>query len=308
MRILVTGASGLLGLNFGLQYARQHTIIGVVNSQPLPDVPFEVCQVNLAQPGAAQAVIRSTKPDVILHCAAVANLDICERQPELARRLNSEVPGEIAAEARRARIKLVHISTDAVFDGLTGGYSERSTPNPINAYARTKLDGEIAVSAANPDAIIARVNFYGWSLSGTRSLGELFFNNLHIGRRMNGFTDVLFCPLQVNVLAEILMKMIEKKLGGLFHTVSSECLTKYDFGCRVARQFGLDESLIAPVSWLEGQLAAPRSPNLSLRTDKLEKALGQPLPDQSTGLQRFYAQYREGYLETLKNFKYKTGA
>jgi dTDP-4-dehydrorhamnose reductase len=308
MRILVTGASGLLGLNFGLQYARQHTIIGVINTHALPDAPFEVCQADLAQPGTARALIEASKPELILHCAALANLEACERQPQLAQRLNGDVPGELAQEARRAGVKLVHISTDAVFDGSTGGYTERSQPNPINVYARTKLDGERAVAAANPDAIIARVNFYGWSLSSTRSLGELFFHNLANGRRMNGFTDVLFCPLQVNVLAEILLQMVEKNLSGLFHTLSSECLTKYDFGCRLARQFGLDASLISPVSWLEGKLDAPRSPTLSLRTDKLEKALGHTLPDQAAGLQRFYAQYRSGYLDTLKSFKQAIGA
>src|SRR5450759_133472 len=309
MRILVTGASGLLGLNFSLQFARQHAIIGLVNQHNLPAIgPFEFHQSDLAQAGAAEQTIKTAKPDLILHCAAIANLDACEGMPELAQRLNAEVPGEIALAARRARIKLVHISTDAVFDGLQGSYSERSATNPINIYARTKLAGEKAVADANPDAIIARVNFYGWSLSGARSLGELFFQNLNAERRMNGFTDVWFCPLQVNVLGEILMKMVEKNLSGLYHTVSSECLSKYDFGCRIARQFGLDEKLILPVSWLEGRLAASRSPNLRLRTEKLEKALGEVLPDQAPGLKRFYEQYREGYAETLKKLNQKMNA
>lgn len=309
MRILVTGASGLLGLNFSQQFARQHTIIGLVNQHNLPAVgPFEFHQTDLTQAGAAEQAIKTAKPDLILHCAAVANLDVCERMPELAQRLNAEVPGEIALAARHAKLKLVHISTDAVFDGLQGSYSERSAANPINTYALTKLAGEKAVAEANPDAIIARVNFYGWSLSGTRSLGELFFNNLHANRRMNGFTDVWFCPLQVNVLGEILMKMVEKNLSGIYHTVSAECLSKYDFGCRIARQFGLDEKLISPVSWLEGRLTAPRSPNLRLRTEKLEMALGEALPDQALGLKRFYDQHRDGYAETLKMLNQKMNA
>ena len=183
---------------------------------------------------------------------------------------------------------------------MRGEYSESDRPLPQNAYARSKLAGETAVLEANPQAIVARVNFYGWSLSGTRSLAEFFVNNLLAGKRVNGFTDVWFCPLQVNILAEILMKMIGRKLSGLFHVVSSECLSKYDFGCRIARQFGLDERLVIPVSWLEGKLDAPRAPNLSLRLDKLEKALGEPLPGQTSGLSRFYAQYREGYAEKIR--------
>ena len=300
MRILVTGASGLLGLNFALQYAAQHTVIGLVNHNVLSNVPFEVCQVDLTQKGIPEKVVEDFRPDCIVHCAAIANLDTNEIEPESAQRLNAEVPGEIAAAAYKAGIKLVHISTDCVFDGMRGNYSERSAAHPINIYALTKLEGERAVMEANPDAIIARVNFYGWSLSGVRSLAEFFVNNLQAGKHVNGFTDVWFCPLQVNILAELLMKMIVKKLSGLFHVVSSECLSKYDFGCRIARQFGLDERLVIPVSWLEGKLAAPRAPNLSLRVDKLEKALGLPLPGQASGLSQFYAQYREGYAEKIR--------
>jgi len=301
MRILLTGASGLLGLNLGLHFAGRHTIIGLVNEHGLPDVPFQWMKVDLGQPGAAVEAVRTAKPDAILHCAALANVDGCERMPELAQRLNAGVPGELAAEARRLGIKLVHISTDAVFDGqLEGAYSETSPANPINVYARSKLEGEAAVLAADPGAIVARVNFYGWSLSGKRSLGELFFNQLYSGRRMNGFTDVWFCPLQVNVLAEILLQMVDKNLSGLYHTVSSECLSKYDFGCRIARQFGLDENLIDPVSWLDARLIAPRSPNLRLDTTRLEKALGAPLPGQAAGLQRFFDEYSQGLPETFK--------
>ncbi|HVP21149.1 MAG TPA: SDR family oxidoreductase [Anaerolineaceae bacterium] len=299
MRILVTGASGLLGLNFALQYCGQHSITGLVNGHNLAGVPFEVCRADLVQPGTAQQVIQSARPDLILHCAAIANLDTCETHPDLAQRLNAEVPGEIAVIARRSGIQMIHVSTDAVFDGLHGRYTEQSAARPINVYARTKLEGEKAVAEANPEAIIGRVNFYGWSLSGNRSLGEFFFNNLRAGKRTTGFTDIWFCPLQVNLLGELLMKMAVKGLSGLYHTVSRECLSKYEFGCRVARQFGLDESLVIPVSWLEGNLAAPRSPNLSLRTDKLEKALGETLPDQSGGLKLFYAQYREGFAERI---------
>jgi dTDP-4-dehydrorhamnose reductase len=300
MRILVTGASGLLGLNFALQFYEQHKVIGLFNDNLLAKAPFEVCQVDLAQPGIPPSVVSDYSPDCIIHCAAMANVDACEAEPEMARYINAVVPGELAAAAYKARTKLVHISTDAVFDGLQGGYTERDAARPINTYARTKLAGERAVMDANPDAIVARVNFFGWSLSGTRSLAEFFINNLQAGKRVNGFTDVWFCPLQVTLLGEILMKMIERGLSGLYHTVSRECLSKYDFGCRIARQFGLDERLVTPASWLDGNLAAPRAPNLHLKVDKLEKALGEPLPDQAAGLDRFYSQYREGYAEKMR--------
>jgi dTDP-4-dehydrorhamnose reductase len=301
-RILVTGASGLLGLNFGLQFSGQHEIIGVANTHRLSGLPFALRMLDLAQPGAAAKLIDEVHPEIVLHCAAMANIDQAEANPQAAYRMNAEVSGELAEAARRSGAVMVYISTDAVFDGLRGDFAETDEPNPINVYARTKLAGEQAVLQANPDAIVARVNFYGWSLSGQRSLGELFYNNLSAGKSMLGFTDVLFCPLEVNKLGAVLLKMTERRLSGIYHAVSREALSKYDFGCRIARLFDLDEALIRPVPWKEAGLKAPRSPRLTLCTEKLAAALGEPLPDQAAGLDRFIALYREGLRERIRQF------
>lgn len=301
-RILVTGASGLLGLNFCLQYAGQHELIGMSHSYPLSGTPFKVLTADLTQPDVAAKIITATGPEMILHCAAAANLEQSEANPELAWRLNAEVPGEVASAARRVGAQMIHISTDTVFDGQTGFYSEMDVPHPLSVYAQSKLAGEQAVAAVNPDAIIARVNFYGWSASGRRSLAEFFFMNLLAGQLTPGFTDVFFCPLQTHILSEILMRMAELKLNGLFHVVSRESLSKYEFGCRIARLFGLDQDLIRPTTWRTAGLVAARSPNLNLRTDKLALALGEPLPDQAAGLERLHSLYQEGYSERIHQF------
>jgi dTDP-4-dehydrorhamnose reductase len=197
----------------------------------------------------------------------------------------------------------VHISTDAVFDGTkTGAYTEDDAPNPLSVYARTKRDGETAVLEANPNAIVARVNFYGWSMSGTRSLAEFFVNNLQAGKRVGGFTDVNFCPTFVGDLTDLLLAMLEKDLHGLYHTVGAECLSKYDFGVAIARRFGLDGSLIDPQSVDRSDLVARRSHNLCLSVHRLSTALGAPLPGFSTGLDRFYAQYQQGYPQKIRSY------
>lgn len=301
-RILVTGASGLLGLNFCLQYAGQHEIMGLTHSLPLSGTPFKVIQADLTQPDVAIKVITATGPVLIVHCAAAANLEVAEANPALAWRLNAEVPGEVAAAARRVGAQMIHISTDAVFDGLSGNYSESDPPNPLSVYAQSKLAGEQAVAAVNPDAIIARVNFYGWSALGRRSLAEFFYTNLTAGIPIPGFTDVFFNPLHTHGLNEILMRMVDLKLSGLFHVVSRESLSKYDFGCRIARLFGLDPRTIQPASWKTAGLAAARAPNLNLRTEKLARALGEPLPDQAAGLERFHTLYQEGYHDRIRQF------
>ncbi len=160
-RILVTGASGLLGINFCLQNYKDHQITAVVNRNSLNNAPFTVIHENLTHPGTISDLIDKTRPDLILHCAAMANVDQCENQPQSARQINAEVPAELAFRTKSSGIKLVHISTDAVFDGLKGDYVETDIPNPLGVYASTKFDGEKSVSSENPEAIIARVNFYG---------------------------------------------------------------------------------------------------------------------------------------------------
>jgi dTDP-4-dehydrorhamnose reductase len=302
-RLLVTGASGLLGLNLAVQLKDAYHVIGVYNKKQLQQVPFDLIQGDFFIEGTAERMIAEARPDAIIHCAAMANIDACEKNPLMARQINGEIPGEIASLARKHKIRLIHISTDAVFDGLDcgeEGYHEEDQTNPINVYAQTKLLGEQNVLDQNPEALVARVNFYGWSVTQSRSLGEIFFHNLAEKKTMMGFTDVFFCTLYVQNMVRILDQLIQMDASGLYHVFSSDFQSKYDFGVSIARRFGLDASLISPVSWKESGLTAKRSPNLIMNTDKLHRLLGENLPTQKDCLEDFYRAYQDGLPELLK--------
>jgi dTDP-4-dehydrorhamnose reductase len=305
MKILITGTSGLLGLNLSLAACSTHDVTGVDRSQ-LTGVPFHMVKVDLLIPGVVEAVIDQTRPDWLVHCAALANLEACEADPDTALRLNAHLPAELARVCAIRGIRMVHLSTDAVFDGARdpalGPYTETDTPHPISIYSDTKYKGEQGVQQANPDAIVARVNFYGFSLSGKRSLAEFFVNNLSQGKRVNGFTDVIFCPMHVHDLGDLLLKILEKGLGGLYHVVGGEAMTKYEFGLAIARRFGFDETLITPASVEQGELKARRAHNLYLSVHKISTALGETIPSFSTGLERFYAQFQQGYPQKIRTY------
>jgi dTDP-4-dehydrorhamnose reductase len=303
MRILVTGASGLLGLNTALEASQQHEVFGSVNENVIQSTAFTVIQSDLTEPGALEKLIDERQPEWVINCAALANLEACEANPALAKKLNSELPENLANYVAKGGARLVHLSTDAVFDGKNGNYTEGDEPNPLSLYARTKLRGEQAVLAANPEAIVARVNLYGWSLSGKRSLAEWFVNNLSAGTSIMGFTDVYFCPLLVNHLARLLLRMLERDLKGLYHVVSSECSSKYDFGVKLAGLFGFEDSLIKPALISQSGLSAARSPNLTLKADKLSRDLGGSTPSLNTGLESFYSQFRNGYPEFIQGMR-----
>lgn len=306
-RILVTGVSGLLGLNFSLQFCDAFDIVGALNRNALNNAPFPFIQKNFTQAGFADKLIDEAKPDAILHCAALANIDFCERNPDDARKMNGVVPGVLAEAAAKRSIPFLSISTDAVFDGQhpnPGGYRESDTPNPINVYAATKLMGERSVLSANAKAIVARVNFYGWSISGQRSLSEFFYQNLKAGRVVSGFTDVYFSPLYVHDLARILVKFLASEETGLIHVFGSRVLSKYEFGVEIANAFGFDPAMVHPTSWRDSGLTAVRSPNLIMNIDRLTKFLGGNVPDGVQGLAEFRADLAAGLPERIRGYRW----
>lgn len=303
MKLLLPGVSGLLGINLAQETMSEHEVIGIDRGK-LQRAPFKVIASNLLDFSAIDAIFDTVKPDAVINCAAMADLEACEDSPELAKQLNTDLPRHLARACKTRNIPFVHISTDSVFDGSSDDfYTEDDKPNPINVYAKTKLEGELAVLTENSEAIVARVNFYGWSLSGRRSLAEFFYNNLTNNKSMSGFTDVLFCPMLVNDTARTLIKMLKKELHGLYHVVGPHAMSKYQFGVEIARRFKLKESEITPKSVVFGGLVAKRSNNLSLSTHKLSTDLGELLPEFSTGLNEFYTQFEQGYPQKIRSYQ-----
>jgi dTDP-4-dehydrorhamnose reductase len=302
-RLLITGSSGLLGLNLALEAMTSHEVIGVDRAM-LKSAPFKIINADLLVEGEVERILEQVKPDWLIHCAALADLDVCEEAPDKARRLNSDLPRDLAKTCQAGGIKMVQISTDAVFDGTKSGvYTEEDEPHAVNVYSQTKLEAERAVLESDPDAIVARVNFYGWSLAGRRSLAEFFFNNLTKNKSMSGYTDVIFCPMHATHLAQTLLAMLRKGLHGLYHAVGPQAMSKYQFGVEIARKFNLQENEISPKSIQASSLIARRANNLYLSTNKLCTDLGKPLPSFSTGLDLFYTQFQQGYPQKLKSFQ-----
>lgn len=303
-RFLVTGASGLLGLNFSLHTSKMHEVVGTFNQNKLKNVPFHMLAFDLSRKNTSFSRMDEINPNVVIHCAAMANLEECENNPSQAQYLNAEIPGKLANYCKKNDIKLVHISTDAVFDGKSGNYNEQDQPNPLSTYAKTKLEGEYLVNEENDHAIIARVNFFGWSISGKRSLGEFFYNNLKAQNSINGFVDVMFCPLYVSILTDLILNMVEKQLSGLYHVVSSNSMSKYDFGCEIADQFKFDSSVIHPISVDKSELIAERSKNLTLSTEKITRDLGKTLPRIKQGIRSFYEDHQNGYAKKIRTLSF----
>lgn len=303
-KILVTGAAGLFGINFCFNAHQHHQVLGTVR-RPIKQLPFETTPLDLVEKGSLDRVIEQFKPDAIIHAAANANLDDCERNPREAFHLNADLPGRIAEQTAQRGIQLIHISTDAVFfDKGDRFFNESDSPNPAIAYSQSKLEGEANVLSTDPYAIVARVNFFGWSISGKKSLAEFFFNHLSRNQPCFGFPDVHFCPLYVEDLAEIFQTILEKQLHGLYHVTGSEALSKFEFGRRIAVRFGFEPELISPKEVELSTLNTQRSHNLRLDNSRLSTDLDEEIPGVTHGIERFYTQFRLGYPQKLQSYQH----
>jgi dTDP-4-dehydrorhamnose reductase len=149
-RILVTGASGLLGINFALRFAAEHPILGLTNTHPLKDAPFASQPLDLTDPAALNSALDAFRPEIVLHCAALANIDACERLPLEAERINAWVPEQLALAAAQHGFKLVHLSTDAVFDGQKGDYVETDQPKSAQCVCPYQVAGRTARAGGQP--------------------------------------------------------------------------------------------------------------------------------------------------------------
>ncbi len=300
-KVMITGASGLLGANLVVAAMKTHDVIAVCHEHPIRLPNHVVVEMDLSVREDVMGLFRKTSPDWVIHCAAATDVDRCEGDPGWALSLNRDMAGYIAEAAEECHARLIHISTDAVFDGSAPPYSEDDEAGPINVYGETKLGGERIVSELNADAAIIRCNIFGWNAQPKLNLAEWFLDHLENGEACFGFTDVLVSPILVNDLAEVLYQILELGLSGIYHVGSRSCLSKYDFGVRLARAFGLDENLIQPVLSEQVALTAPRPRGLCLKTQKIEGYLSNPLPDVDACIQTFFNLRENGYVDRLRD-------
>jgi len=299
-RLLITGASGLLGANLVLTAHEEHEVIAVYHRHPIELEGVQSVSADLCQPGKAKDLFDRFQPDWVIHCAADTSIDELESNPERAFRMNRDMAGNVAEAAHEIEAKMVHISTDAVFDGREGPYREGDPTEPVNVYGKSKLAGEQAVRALCPEALIIRTNIFGWNSQSKSSLAEWFINNLVQGIPCKGFVDVYFNPLLVNHLWVIIKSLLNSDFGGVFHVGSDQCLSKFEFGVRLAESFDLNKELISAVEIEPGSLRAPRPKNTCLDCSKLRKVVNVELLDIESNISFFHELEQSGYVEEIR--------
>ena len=245
-------------------------------------------------------VVGKIRPEVIVHAAAMTGVDACEEDPQQAEQLNVLATRHVAEAAEDCGAALIALSTDYVFDGRKGRYTEEDAPCPLGVYARTKLEGEQVALGECRRTTIVRTTLYGWNAQAKQSFAERVLEGLSGGPPVTAFTDMHWSPILANDLADAVARLIERPISGVFHVAGSERVSRYEFACAAARVFGLDPQGVRPGRLSEAHLTAPRPPDASLVVSKFEQAFGVQLPGVEAGLTRMRALRDTGVVSRLK--------
>lgn len=299
---LITGATGLLGSNSAIQLSRNFKVTGAARSKPAKS-PIPFIETDLSSSSDRIKLVSSTTADTILHCAAISTHEACENNPEMAFEINANATRDLSRYAFEANKKFVYISTDAVFDGQQGNYSESDPTSPVTVYAKTKLAGELAALDENPNALVLRVNFFGWSPSGKRSLAEYFYNRLTKDENAPGFQDVVVSTMYVGSLISRIQALVALDAKGIFHVANDEATSKFEFGRSIAMRLGKPPELVIPAN-SQDIVSVVRGADTSLNTSKLRDKL-QMTTSQSTDLDLFFEDLELGKKEQLQNFYFE---
>jgi dTDP-4-dehydrorhamnose reductase len=264
MKVLVTGAGGQLGID----------VVGHFMAMGDEVIAADRAVLDIADPDAVRRAIESTRPDAVVNAAAYTAVDACETHAELAMRINGTAVGHLAAACADVGAHLVHVSTDYVFDGtLDRPYREDDRPNPMSAYGRTKLAGEIA---AGPDAAIARTSWV---------CGAHGDNMVKLVLRLAGEVDELAfvddqrgCPTFTADLAPALRRLALDRRSGVHHLTNQGAVSWYEFVQEVLRAAGHDPAMVRPITTaeLDPPRPAPRPAN-SVLDNAVWRAAGLPI-------------------------------
>ncbi len=274
-RVLITGASGLVGSHLMRQAAGRLDTLGAFQSFEPRGLPGRFVRVDLTDPTAAAGLAASFRPDVIIHCAAMADSDRCQAEPALARRLNVDTTRILARRAQQAGAKLVFLSTDIIFDGRKGApYVEEDAPNPLSFYAETKVEAENVVRGECERSVIVRTSLiYGPSPRGDRGIDERLGIAIRAGRPLRLFADEFRAPMSAANLADAVLELAGSPHTGTYHMAGAECLSRHEIGLTITRHYGWPTDTIQATRAADAPMNPPRPTKLVLDTSKARAVL-----------------------------------
>lgn len=278
---LICGGNGLLG-----SWWRQHKCVGnnVFCLSESRDHSSLSNTVVASKSNADQLakVFERNKVDYVINCVALANVDQCEKDKDLANFLNAQFPRILATASKSVGAKIVHISTDHLHGSLSHStlIKESMPPSTCNHYAETKLAGEEYIQEITNNHLILRTNFFGNSMSSKPSYSDWLRDSLQQGREVNIPSGIYFNPVHYTTLIELAHKLMQKRANGVFNISCDSFIEKIDFAMSIAKAYGLNKSLIKSCHKYQDANRFPKRPNwMCLDNSKVSSVLGVTIGD-----------------------------
>jgi len=276
-RIFIVGANGMLGqrtIEFYKSVKNVQLFACSIEANPLfRNVDYLCC--NITERDKIKQAVYNFMPDVIINAAAYTNVDLSETERETAWKINVKGVEHLAETARVIDAQIIHISSDYIFDGKKGPYSENDKPNPLGYYGRTKLASENVLKISGAHYTILRTNvLYGVASKSKADFVEWLIDTVTSGKPVRIVDDQVSNPTFIDDLVQAISKVIEFRKHGVYNIGGKEFLSRYEFTKIIADYFNLDKSLITPIKTKELNQAARRPLESGLITLKAEAELG----------------------------------
>lgn len=300
-KILITGGSGLLAINWAITKREECLVTLGLHEKKITIHGIKNVPLSLDSIDSIKKVFDVVQPNIVIHTAGLTSVEACEKNPELAHYVNVELAENVANVCNILKIPQVHISTDHLFSGEALFVEETQLVSPQNVYGRSKADAEIRVLDANPDALVVRTNFFGWGPVYRASFSDMIINNLRMGHAVNLFQDVYYTPILSEVLVNIVHQLVELKQNGICNVVGDERISKYDFGIKLANQFNLDSNLINPGFFADLPDLVQRPYDMSLSNKRVCNILGQKVGGVNEHIKMLYQQEQRGITKEIQS-------
>lgn len=287
--VLITGANGLLGQKLCRDFSPFHKAIATDlhpdSRVSLPNLSYE--SLDLTDGKALEFHVRFYDPAVIINAASYTDVDACEIHRTQAWAINVGAVKNLVKVCQERKIKLVHISTDYIFDGEKGPYSEDDPPNPVNFYGQTKLESENLINQSRIDSLIVRTNvLYGFGKKVNKGFLLWLLEKLSAGDQLKVANDQFSNPTLADNLSQCILEMVDGDLTGVIHIGGADYLSRCDFAVRVAERFGFDKINISPAKTETLKQEARRPLLGGLKTEKARSVLQTELLGVEKGLER----------------------
>jgi len=286
MKFLVTGSAGLIGRQVckDLTEVSEEVYAGYHNSKPEYGIPI---QMDLTDFDELKDVIAKVKPDIILHLGAMTNVDLCEKEKDLAMKINAEATEVLAKQAAKLKAFFVYVSTDYVFDGQKGMRKETDPTNPVDFYGKTKLEGEKKVNNLASSWCIVRTSTpYGIHPT-KKSFPFWVIQNIKEKKEINVVVDQFTSPTYVPNLSHMLIEIAKRQIVGLIHLAGATRISRYEMAELIANKMHLDKKLLKSIKMEDIKWIALRPRDSSLDVSKAFAILNEKPFTLESGLDNF---------------------